>query len=194
MRSCASSNNRGFTLLELVVAMACSAILVALLASVWIQMMRTSTAVMGEAAQHRGREAERRDLQRLLLNLRWSPTSLAPGGALPWEASPGRISVWSGESAGQSAGPVRWTLEARPEGVSARIADPLGPSPVAPVWSQVQDLRLEALLDALQEGGEEARWTALSGWDAARPFRPAALRLWIRWKGQDIEECLVRTL
>ena len=194
MRSSALSHNRGFTLLELVVAMTCSAILVALLVTVWIQMMRVSVTVMGETAVLRERETERRGLQRLLQGARWSATSLAPGGALPWQTAPGRLVIWNSESGGQSAGPVQWTLESRPEGLAVQILDPLGPGPTAPAWPQVQSLRLEVLASSLETQGEELKWVDPSQWQIARPFRPVAIRLWVRWRGQEIEECLMKTL
>ncbi len=197
MRSCASRPPRpsGFTLLEMVLAMACTGILVALLVTVFIQMTRTSTAVMAEAAQQRRQDKAQRDLEALLAGLRWRGDSISGDSGLPWTAAEGRWAVWSSETFGQGPGPERWMLESRPDGLTGQGSDPTGLTPpVERRWEEVQALRIEGLRGPLAEGVDEARWTDLAQWDPRQPFKPLALRLRVRWKGQDSEACLTRTL
>lgn len=114
---------------------------------------------------------------------------------MPWKEFQGGFSVWSGETLGASPGPAQWTFQQDADGFHVSLLDPLESVPLkVPHFSEVEALRVEVL--SVDVGGQEgeAHWNSISQWDVSRSFHPAGVRLWIRWKHQEAEECIVRML
>jgi prepilin-type N-terminal cleavage/methylation domain-containing protein len=184
-----SPSVRGFTLLEMVIALTISGILVTLVVSVWLQVIRASTQITLEVVQLRERESQRRALCRILEGIQWSSTSLASQGGLPWQTRGNAVAFWSRETLGRFPGPGLWIIE--PNG-NAQCCDPDGGFGDVR-WSELQTLRLEVLFYRATIEGEQLDWIAPSSWEPGSPFRPIGLRFWITWKGGD-SECIQRYL
>lgn len=176
---CSGSCRNGFTLLEMVLALLCSAILVAALVAVWIQVVRTSTATALESAAQSRQVTLQRRMVRLASSLRWTPTSHLPQGALPWRAAGTSIQVWSGESFGTAPGLAAWVFEEHGGAWTARGTEDNSSLDLLPM-EDVAEFRLELLRGETGAAGERVEWIPLETWDPALPFRPLAFRF--RWK------------
>lgn len=189
MNNLGAGHGRGFTLLEMVLAMACTALIVSVLVAVWIQVMKTSVDSAKEAADARRKGEEHAVIWRMLRSVRWSPESLNPGGSLPWADEPGRLSLWSDDSESRAPGPVRWTLQSGSGGMNiewAGLADS-GMAPQKAIWPDVVQVRMDVL--AMAPAGDPI-WSNLSDLPAGSTFRPSGFRLRIQWRGQVGEEDL----
>lgn len=195
MRSCASCPERGFTLMEMVLALAVTGLLVGVLVGAWVQVVRTASRAEQEAREERDREISSTRLTRLLDGIAWSGQSLTPQGTLRIELEGERLSFWSRESLGQAPGPVRWILEAGAgRGLRAWIEDPqvgVLPGFEAP---ELDSLRFEVLLGEIQTNGENLQWTSPQPIVQGSPFRPLAFRILLGRQGQGEVSILQRWL
>lgn len=184
---------RGFTLLEMVLALAVTGLLVGVLVGAWVHVLRAASRAEQESREARERQDFRNRLARLLEGLVWSGNSLAPQGTLPIEQQSGRLSFWSREAFGQAPGPVRWVLVWNAEqGLQARIEDPqVGNLPGFEART-MDSLRLEALQTEIQLGGERVQWVGPESIDPGQPFRPQAFRLHLGWRGEGDSDRLWR--
>jgi len=177
----------GFTVLELVLALACSALLVAALVSVWILVIRATVSSGLETKNQRHKLEAQRHMQRLVSTLQWSPSSHLPQGNLPWAASNSTLVFWSRESMGAAPGPVSWTFSLK-EGTWRGYWE--APAPLESdlrkgelTLEGLTELQLEILKEDVDTLGEKVDWTSLSNWDPARPFRPLGFRMRLKWDG-----------
>jgi hypothetical protein len=171
-------------------ALLCSGILVAALVTIWVQVIRTTTASSLESARQVQRQTLQRKLARLVSSLQWTPSSHLPQGVMPWGHTNTSSMFWSRESFGASPGPVRWTIRVQDAAWVGQWEDP---SPASEAVRQgtllldgVAELHVETLKEEVDTQGEQVRWTELRAWDPAQPFRPLGFRFRIKWKeGED---------
>ena len=186
--------SQGFTLLELVLALLCSGILVAALVTIWVQVIRTTTASSMESASQVQRQTLQRKLTRLVSTLQWTPSSHLPQGVMPWGGSEASFMFWSRESFGASPGPVRWTFQVRDAVWIGQWEDPSPASEGARqgtlLLDGVAEIHVEVLKEEVDTQGEQVRWTELRAWDPAQPFRPLGFRFRIKWK-EDLDDTYV---
>jgi prepilin-type N-terminal cleavage/methylation domain-containing protein len=184
MRRCASSRDRGFTLLELSLAMAVAGVLVALLVAAWLQANREGVRYAREVAEDRSTREMERWLEAMVNGAQWSASSHLPQGSMRWEAAPRAFSLWSREGAGLP-GPARWHLTAEGGGLDIFIEDAQGEGTRHRRWEGVADLRLDLAQRRVEGTGERMDWFTVDQWDGALPFRPAAIRVtWLTAKGE----------
>ncbi|WP_306591283.1 hypothetical protein [Geothrix sp. 21YS21S-4] len=168
---------RGFTLLELTVALASAALLVALLVGVWLQVVRSAEKQAHDAEVSRTRAELHRTLESVVAGAQWTANSQAPQGSLVWEQGEGKLVLWSREGLGRFAGPTRWWFQCDAEGLQAVVEDPQEGGRVIRRWSGVRRVQLECCRVESGLEGETIRWLPFDQWDVAWPFRPVGLRL-----------------
>lgn len=189
--------SQGFTLLELTLALACSGLLVGALVTIWVQVIRTTTASSVESVAQGQKRDLHRQLQRLVSTLQWTPSSHLPQGVLAWGASETGFMVWSKESFGASPGPVRWTFQIQDGVWMGQWEDPTpgaegGRQGLWPL-AGVAELRLELLKGELSTQAEQVQWVDFKAWDPSQIFRPLGFRFRVKWK-DDLQETLVMGL
>lgn len=184
MRRYGFSRARGFTLLELSLAMAVAGILVALLVAVWLQASRAGARSAQEAAEDRAALDLTRTLQTLVEGAQWSISSHLPQGALRWEIAPGAFTLWSKAASGL-AGPGRWQLRVQGNVLEATVEDAQGAGIVQRRWDGVADVQIEVAQRRVEGTGEQLEWVTTDRWEPALPFRPVAVRItWLTPQGQ----------
>lgn len=185
MRRCESSRARGFTLLELSLAMAVAGILVALIVAAWLQVNRAGMRDAQEAADDRATLEMARLLQALVNGTQWSTSSHLPMGTLRWEASPKTFALWSTTTEGMP-GPGRWRLSNLGTALEASVEDAQGGGLLQRRWEGVADLRVDVAQRRVEGSGEQLEWLTVDRWDPSTPFRPVAVRItWLTSQGQS---------
>ena len=173
---------RGFTLLELSLAMAVAGLLVALLVAAWVQANREGLRRTAEAEAFRRREALRTRLLGVAQDALWTSASHLPQGALPWRSQAGAITFWSRQAGGRP-GPGRWQWSVQGNAMEAQVEDVGGGGAAAERWEGVTDLRIWVAQRQVALEGEGLAWIGLDQWDPGLPFRPLGLRL--QWRRSD---------
>lgn len=184
VRRCGSSKARGFTLLELSLAMAVAGILVALLVAAWLQANRSGTRSAQEAAEDRAALELTRTLRTLVEGAQWSTSSHLPQGTLRWEVAPQAFTLWSKAALGLP-GPGRWQLRVQGTALEATVEDAQGGGTLQRRWEGVSDFRIDVAQRRVEGPGEQLEWLTADRWDPALPFRPVAVRMtWLTTQGQ----------
>ncbi len=189
----------GFTLLELVLALFCSAVVVGLITTVWIQVIRTGQEASLESAASLRQESDRRILREWLEGLLWSSTSNLESGAMTWRSGTNALEGWGRRGKGRSPGPYRWYLAQEPTHgwrIEWReVQDGLRTeASTAQVLPEISHLSLDLLQGKLDQQGEQVRWVTLEQWERDRPFQPMGFRLRVRWHRKQTDEDILRML
>lgn len=180
MRHCGSASAKGFTLLELTLALAVSGLLVTLLVGAWIQAARAGVLGSREASELRGEVELERLAMEMVEGAIWTSSSHLPQGALPWSQQGREITFWSRVGRGDIPGPARWRLESADNKLVMSAEDAQGIANWHRIFEGPQGLQMELAQRIVTTGGEQVAWGPVNNWDPALPFRPLGVRL--RWK------------
>ncbi|GEM_PF-6457633 len=176
MRRCGFPERRGFTLLEMTLAIAASGMVVALLVAVWIQAVRAGERSALEAAEARSRADLLEVIRAVAEGAQWQSNSHLPQGTPRWEGGPGRALLWSRDCRGQGPGPSCWEFALRPGvGLDVQATDPGGAVLWRRQWPAVTGFSWAVCQDRMDTGGENFGWIPVGEWEPAVPFRPQAI-------------------